>query len=165
MRTVVLCQVPYSNASSSIAAYDLSLIWMDNHVIHGRGMAVASLDGTTSCFPDLDGAILGARHHPLALAVEGNACNIVCMSFECQKGIRIGRLDIVELNAMVSSCCQKAFIRRYAESVYLRVWMLDCSRADAGESLPEPGKGPSANCITWRSFQKISQSTYRIVWS
>jgi hypothetical protein len=144
MRAVVLRQIPYSNTSSSITAYDLSLVWMDNHVVHRGGMAVAALYGTTSCFPDFDCAILRAGHHPLSFAVEGYACNIVCMPFEGQKGVRIGRLDVVELNAMMSGCCKKALIGRYAQSVYLRVGVLNCSRADAGESLPEADKGPSA---------------------
>src|SRR5580700_9375067 len=113
---------------------------MDNHVIHRGGMAVAALYGTTSCFPDLDCTILRAGHHPLSFTVEGYACNIICMSFEGQKGVRIGRFDVVELNTVMPSCCKKAFVGRYAQSVYLRVGMLDCSRADAGESFPEPGK-------------------------
>jgi hypothetical protein len=65
------------------------------------------------------------------------------MSLEGQKGVRVCRLNVVQLDTVMSSCRKKALIRRYTESVYLRVGMLDGSRADAGESLPESGKGPS----------------------
>ncbi len=71
--------------------------------------------------------------------MERNARDIIRVSFESQKRIGVRGLDVVELYAVMPSCGKKPFIRGDAETVNLRVGMLDCSRANAGKSLPKSG--------------------------
>jgi hypothetical protein len=59
------------------------------------------------------------------------------MAFESKEGIRVGGLDIVELDSMVASRSEKALVWRNAETIDLRVRVLDCTRADTREGLPE----------------------------
>lgn len=141
MRAVVLSQIPYSDTSSPIAADDLALVWMDDHVIDWRSMAVTSLNSSTACLPNLDRSIFRACHHPLPLAMESHASDIICMTFESKERVWIGRLDVVELNTMVTGCCKKSLVGRDAESIDLGIGVLNCSRADTRERLPE------SNCV------------------
>lgn len=102
-------------------------------------MVVAALNGAAAGLPDLDGAVLGARDHPLALAVEGDAGDVARVALESEQRVRIGRLDVEELDGVVAGGGQEALIGRDAQAVDLRVRVLDRAGADARESLPEPG--------------------------
>ena len=70
--------------------------------------------------------------------MEGNSGDVASMTLKRQQRVGIGRLDIVELDGMVAGGCKEAFVGGYAEAVNLRVGVLDRTRTDSGESLPEP---------------------------
>lgn len=57
---------------------------MDDDVVGGGTVIVASLYRTTPRLPDLDGSVLGARDHPLALAMEGHAGDVAGVALEGQ---------------------------------------------------------------------------------
>jgi hypothetical protein len=52
------------------------------------------------------------------------------MAFENQERSRIGRADIKELNCVVAGCSEEALVGGDAESIDLRVRMLNSARAD-----------------------------------
>lgn len=141
MRTAVLGQIPDSDTPTMITTDDLALVWVDNHIVDWRVVVVAALNGAGARFPDLHCSILGASNHPLSLAMECNAGDVVGMAFECQDGIWVRGLDIVQLDAVVACGGKKALVRGDTEAVDLGVRMLDCTRAYPGKSLPEPAIG------------------------
>ena len=119
MGTVVFGQVPYPDASRAIAANNLALIRVYDNVVDGMTVIVASLDGSCSCLPDLDGAVLRARDHPLALAVKGNSCDIARVALKGQERVRVRGLDVVELGRVVARCGEKSLVGRDAEAIHL----------------------------------------------
>ena len=139
MRAVVLRKIPDPHTATPVTADDLPLVRVDDDVIDGRRVSVASLDGPGASLPDLHGAVLGGRHHPLALTVEGHAGDVAHVAFEGEDGIGVCRLDIVELDGVVARGGEVALVGGYAEAVDLRFWVLDGARADAREGLPESG--------------------------
>jgi hypothetical protein len=69
--------------------------------------------------------------------MECDTCDVASMTFESKERVWVGGLDIVELDGMVTSGGKKALVGGYAKTVDLRVGVLDCSRTNAGECLPE----------------------------
>lgn len=59
------------------------------------------------------------------------------MAVKGKDRIRVGRLDIVELDCMVASGGKVAFIGRDAKAIDLRVWVGDRAGANAGQRFPE----------------------------
>lgn len=114
MRAGVLGEVPDADKARTIARNDLTLVGVDDNIVYRAAMVVASLDGTRPRFPYLDGTVLGASHHPLALAVERNARDIACVALKCKERARVGRLDVVELDGMVTGRRQEPLVRRDA---------------------------------------------------
>lgn len=139
MGAVVLGEVPDPHTPASIAADDLALVGVDDHVVHRRPVVVAALDGAGARLPDLDGAVLAAGDHPLALAVEGHARHVARVALEGEQGVRVRRLDVVQLHRVVARRGEEALVGRDAQPVHLRVRVLDRARADARERLPESG--------------------------
>ena len=139
MATLVLSQIPNPHIAPSITTDQLALIRMDNNIIHRHAMRIIPLHIATPSVPDLDRAVLAARNEPFGLAVERNAGDIARVSVESEDRIRIGALDIVELDGMVPGGCEVALVRGDAEAVYLAVRVRDCARADAGQGFPEAG--------------------------
>ena len=78
----VLGEVPQPDAPGAIAADDFALVRVDDNIIRRGPVVIATLDGAGSRLPDLHGAVLGARHHPLALAVKRDACDVPGVTFE-----------------------------------------------------------------------------------
>lgn len=134
----ILGQVPDADVAGAVAADNLALVGVDGDIIGRAAVAVAALDGAGARLPDLDGAVLGARHHPLALAVEGDAGDVARVALKRQQRARVGRLDVVELDGLVAGGGEVALVGRDAQAVDLRVGVLDRAGADAGERLPEP---------------------------
>jgi len=134
---VVLGQVPHAYAAVAVAADDLALVGVDDDVVGGAAVVVAPLYGPAPRLPYLDGAVLGARHHPLALAVEGYARDVARVALEDEQRVRVGGFDIEELDRVVAGRGEEALVRRYAQAVHLRVGVLYGARADARERLPE----------------------------
>ena len=137
MRALVLAQVPDPHITPAITANELALIGVNDDVVDGRAMGVVTLDTARPRIPDLDGAILGARHHPLALAVERDARDVGRVAFKREHGIGVGRLDLVEFDRVVAGGGEEALVGGDAEPVYLRVGVRNCAGADAGEGFPE----------------------------
>ena len=129
MSTLVLAQVPDPNVPAAVTADELTLIWMNNNVIDRNSVGVIALDTGGASIPDLDGAVLRASNHPFALAVEGYAGDVASVPFESENGVRVCRFEIVELDVMISCGCKIALLRRDAQAVHLRVWMLNRSQA------------------------------------
>lgn len=63
--------------------------------------------------------------------------DVVRVPIERHDGVRVSRLDIVEFDIVMACGCQKSFIGSDAKTIHLRIWVLDGSRADARQSLPE----------------------------
>ena len=138
MGAVVLGEVPDPDAAGPVAADDLALVGVYDDVVGGGAVVVAALDGAAARLPDLDGAVLGARDHPLALAVEGDARDVARVALEGEQRVRVGGLDVEELDGVVARRGEEALVGRDTEPVDLGVWVLDRARADAREGLPEP---------------------------
>lgn len=143
MGAVVLGEIPDADTTAPITTDDLTLVGVNDDVVDGAAVVVAALDGAAARLPDLDGAVLGARDHPLTLAVEGDARDVACVALEGQQGVRVGRLDVKELDRVVARGREEALVGRDAQAVDLRVGVLDRAGADAGEGLPEPIVGKS----------------------
>lgn len=141
MRAAVLGQVPDSDTPTMITADDLALVWVDNHIVDWGIVVVAALNGAGASFPDLHGSILRAGDHPFSLTVECNAGDVVGVALKCQDRVRIGGLDVVELDTVVACGGKKALVGRDAETVDLGVRMLDSTRAYSGKGLPETVTG------------------------
>lgn len=165
MRAVILGQIPDSDTSTTVAADDFTLVWVDDNVIDWAAVAVAALDGAAAGFPNLDSSILRAGNHPFALTVERNPSDVVGMTLEGQNWVRIRRFDIIELDAMMTSSCEESLVWRDAEAVDLRVRMLDGTRADSRKSLPEPGDGKVRWTVRLSKNTILEESTNLMVWS
>lgn len=142
MAAVVLGQIPDPDTATAITAYDLALVGMDHDVIGRAAMVIASLDGTRSCLPDLDCAVLGGRNHPLALAMEGDSSDIASVTLERQQRVWVRRFDVVKFHGVVAGGSQEALIGGDAEAIDLRVRVLNRTRADPRECLPESRRAP-----------------------
>ena len=105
---------------------------MNNHIIDGAAMQIIPLDTARARIPDLDRAVLGAGHHPFALAVERDAGDVARVPVEGEHRVRVRGADVVQLDVVVPCCGEVALVGRDAEPVHLRVGVLDRARADAG---------------------------------
>ena len=114
MRALVLAQIPYSDVTAAIARDELPLVRMNNDVIDRMAVVVIALDNRGPRVPDLDSAILGAGHHPLALAVKSDAGDIPRVAFESQDVVGIGGADVVEFDVLVAGCGEPALVGGYA---------------------------------------------------
>jgi len=102
MGTARLAQIPDPDIPIAITADKLTLIRVNDHIIDRRAMDVVPLYTSTSCIPDLDCVIFRTCDHPFSLAVESYTSNIACMTFECENGVRVAGLDVVEFDVVVA---------------------------------------------------------------
>lgn len=116
---VVLGQVPHAHTTRAVTADNLALVGVDNDIVGGAAMVVGALDGAAARLPDLDGAVLGAGHHPLALAVERNAGDVARVALEGEQRIGVGALDVEELDGVVARGREEALVGRDAQAVHL----------------------------------------------
>jgi hypothetical protein len=58
VRAFVLSKIPDSHVPAAIAADQLALIGVDNHIIDWSAMGVVALHTASPCVPDLDRAVL-----------------------------------------------------------------------------------------------------------
>lgn len=138
VRTLVLAQIPDAHIASAIAADQLALVRVDDDIVDGHAVGIVTLHAARARVPDLDGAVFGARHHPFALAMECHAGDVGGVSFEGEDGVRICRLDLVELDGVVARCGEEALVGRDAQAVDLRIGVRDGPRTNTRERLPEP---------------------------
>lgn len=110
MTTVVLGKIPDLDAACAVAADDLALVGVNDHIIGGAAMIIAALDRAGTRLPDLYGAILGAGHHPLALAMERDASDVARVALKGQQWIGVGALDVEQLNSVVAGGCEEALV-------------------------------------------------------
>ena len=114
MGAVILCQVPDAHAACSVAADDLALVRVDHDVVGGTAVVIAPLNRAGARLPYLHRPILGARDHPLPLAMEGDAGDVARVALERKQRIRVRRLDVVELYGVVARGGEEALVRRDA---------------------------------------------------
>lgn len=114
MTTIVLGKIPDLDAAGAVAADDLALVGVDDDIVGGATMVVAALDGASARLPDLDGAVLGAGHHPLALAVEGDAGDVARVALKGQQRVGVGALDVEQLDGVVAGGREEALVGRDA---------------------------------------------------
>lgn len=110
MSTLALSQIPDADVSTTICRYKLSLIGMDDHVVHRVCMLVMSLDQARSGVPDSDRHVLGTGHHPFALTVESHTGDIVGVTLECHYRLWIAGLDVVEPHHVTASCSEELLV-------------------------------------------------------
>lgn len=146
MRAFILAQVPHPHFAASIACYQLALIGMDDHIINRVVVIVVALDTGSPRVPNLHRPILRTRDHPLTFTVKCDTSNIPAMAIECQDRRRIRGTNVEELDVLVASCREPAFVGGDAQPVDLRVWVLNGTRTDAGESFPESDCMVVAGC-------------------
>lgn len=137
MSTLVLAEIPDPDISTTVTRDELALVGMDDHIVDRAAMRVVSLDAASTSIPDLDGAIFGACNHPFTFAMEGYARDVAGMTLKGKHRAGIGRADIVELDVVTTSGREIALVWRNAETVDLRVGVLDRTRADSRKSLPK----------------------------
>lgn len=63
--------------------------------------------------------------------------DVVRVPIKRHDGVRVRRLDIVEFDIVMACGRQKALIGSDAKTIHLGIRVLDGSRADARQSLPE----------------------------
>lgn len=69
--------------------------------------------------------------------MERDASDVASVPFKGEERIWIRGFDVVEFDCVVACGREEAFVGGDAESIYLRVGVLDCAGADAGEGFPE----------------------------
>jgi hypothetical protein len=95
MRALVLSQIPDPHITPSVAANQLPLVRVNNHVIDRDTVCIIALYIPTASIPDLHGAVFGRCDEPLRLAMERYARDIGGVAVEGENGIGVGRFDVV----------------------------------------------------------------------
>jgi hypothetical protein len=113
------------------------LVGVDHYVVDWRAVGIASLNRAASRFPDLDRAIFRACDHPFSLAVECDARDVASVTFESKKRVWVCGFDVVEFDRVMASSGEESFVGGDTEAVDLGVRVLDRSRANTREGLPE----------------------------
>lgn len=139
MRADTLTQVPNADYPSAITADQLALVGMDDDVVDCSFVRVVALEATSTSVPHLDGAVLGASDHPLALTVKRDTSDVGGVTLEGHDRVGVGGLDIVELDIVVACGRKEALVGGNAQAIDLRIRVLDGARTDPREGLPEAG--------------------------
>ena len=79
--------------------------------------------------------------------MEGNAGDVAIVPLEGHDGIGVGRLDVVEAHDMATRGSEELLVWGDAQSVDLRLGVLDGAAADAAERFPE------ADCVVVASWR------------
>ena len=151
MRAIILSQVPDTDAAAAVTSNDLSLIGVNDYIVDRRAMGVASLNRAASRLPDLDRTILRTCDHPFSFAVKGDACDVTGMAFESEERVRVRGFYVVELYCVMACGSEETLVGGYAETIDLRVGVLNCSRADTREGFPEAVE-VSSSSDRWRGM-------------
>lgn len=164
MRAFVLSQIPYSHIAPAVATYQLPLVGMYNHIIDRAIVMVYPLYATRSRVPYLDRAVFRTRDHPFALAVKGYACDIPSVAVEGEEGIGVRGADVVEFDIVVAGSSEVALVGRDAEAIDLRVWVLNCPGAYAGEGFPKADGVVVASCDEFRQCRRKDKNSSRLAY-
>ena len=104
MGAFAFAEIPDADVAAAVAADQLTLIRVDDYIVDRMSVLVVALDLTRSCVPNSYGAVFRTCHHPLALTVECNTSDIVCMPFKLHNRVRVARFDVVETHHVSASC-------------------------------------------------------------
>lgn len=137
VNALALTQVPDANHAPAITTNQFSLVGVDDDVIDRELVSVVALKAATADIPDFDGAVLGASDHPFALAVECDSGDVTGVTLKSHQWVRVARLGVKQLDIVVARNGEIFLVGGDAESIDLRVWVLNCAGADARESFPE----------------------------
>ena len=137
MNTLALTQIPHANHATTITADQFRLIGVDDHVVDREVVPVVALKAAAADVPDLDRAVLGAGHHPLALTVKSNPGHIIGVPLKGHQGLRVAGLGIVELHIVVTRDSQVSLVGGDAQPIDLGIRVLDGPGADSRKCLPE----------------------------
>lgn len=137
MNALALTQVPNTNIATTITTDKLGLVRVDDNVIDGEIVSVVTLKAAAADIPDLDGTVLGTSDHPLALTVECDSSDITGVTLESHQGIGVARLGVKQLDIVVTRNGEVLLVRGDAESIDLRVRVLNSAGANARQGLPE----------------------------
>lgn len=132
-----LSQVPDTNHTSMVTTDEFTLVWVDHHIVDRRFVHIVALQTSSSSIPNFHSSILRTGDHPLSFTVKCDASDIVGVTLKCDDGIGVGRFDIKKLDIVVTSRGQETLVRGNAKTIDLRVGVLNGTRANAGERLPE----------------------------
>jgi hypothetical protein len=132
-----LTQVPDANHATTITTDQFSLVGVDNDVIDGELVSVVALKAAAADVPDLDGAVLRASDHPFALTVECDSGDVASVALKSHERVRVARLGVKQLDIVVTRNGEVLLVGGNAESIDLRVRVLNGAGADARESFPE----------------------------
>ncbi len=111
---------------------------MDDHIVNRGAVVIAPAYSPGTSIPNLNSAILGARHHPFAVTVECYASDVACMALEDRGRSWVRGANIEQLDCVVARGGKESLVGGNAQAVDLRVGMLDGTGADSREGLPEP---------------------------
>jgi hypothetical protein len=137
VRAFILPEIPDPDVAAPVTADQFALVWMDDHIVHWYAVRVVALNVPRSGIPDLDCAVFRGGNKPLALAVECDAGNVTSVTVKGEDRVGVRRLDIVELDRVMTGGGKVAFIGRDTQAVDLRVWVWDGARAYSRQCLPE----------------------------
>jgi hypothetical protein len=137
VNALALTQVPDANHATTITTDQFSLVGVDDDVIDGELVSVVALKAAAANVPDLDGAVLGASDHPFALTVECDSGDVSGMALKSHQWVRVARLGVKQLDIVMARNGEILLVGGDAESIDLRVRVLNGAGADARESFPE----------------------------
>lgn len=110
MSAFALTQIPNANVPPSVCGDELSLVWVDDHIVHRMCVLVMSLYQARSGIPDSDRHVLGTCHHPFALTVESHTGDIVGVTLEGHYRLRVAGFDVVEAYHVPAGRCEELFV-------------------------------------------------------
>ena len=145
----ILAKIPNLYTACAVTGDQLPLVWMYYNIVDGTLVIIDSLDASILSMPHLYKAIFRTRHNPLPFTMELHTRNVSGVARESHDRLWIGRLHIEKFYIVIAGCGKKSFIRGDAESIDLRIRMLDCTGADARQSFPE------SNCVIIASCRQI----------
>lgn len=161
MGAFVLPKIPYSYVTASITCNKFSLVRMNYNIVDWMIVVVVALYTSSSSVPDLHRSVLRACDHPFPFTVKRCARDIPAVAIKCQDRCRVRGANVVKLDVMVACCCEPALIWGYAQSVDLRVGMLNRTRADARQSFPESDRMIVASCTENHGHIGAGLTSYR----
>lgn len=104
MSAFALAEVPDTDIATTITTDEFTLVWMNDDVVDRISVLVVALNLARSSVPNAHGGVFRAGDHPLALAVESNAGDVVGVSLKFHDRVWIGRLDVVKAHHVSASC-------------------------------------------------------------
>ena len=119
MGTLVFTEIPDPHVTSTVAADELALVWMDDYIVDRDAVAVVALHVAGPSIPNLYCAIFGAGDHPFSFAMESDSSDVAGVSLEGKYSRWVGAFDIVELDSVMSGSSQEALVGRYTQAVDL----------------------------------------------